>query len=151
MRNIELIKKLREKTGCSVIECKKAAEKAKGDFKKAQGILRELGAEIGLKKAGREASCGIVESYIHLNGKVGSIVLLCCETDFVARTGDFKELAHDLAMQICAMNPKDTKELLGQAYIKDLTKTIADLIKEAVAKLGEKIEIKEFKRFEIKK
>lgn len=151
MKNINLIKKLREETGCSVIECKKAVEKTKGDLKKAREILRELGAQISQKKAGREAGCGIIESYIHLNGKVGSLILLCCETDFVARTSDFKELAHDLAMQVAAMNPKDVKELLAQAYIKDLTKIVADLIKEAVAKLGEKIEVKEFKRFEIKK
>lgn len=149
--NVDQIKELRNQTGVSVMECKKAIEEARGDLKKAKEILRKIGAAVLKKKQGREAREGRVEAYIHLTGKIGAVIVVSCETDFVSRTEDFKNLAHELAMQVAAMNPKDTKELLGQPYIRDITKTVGDFLDEEVAKLGEKIEVREFKRFEISK
>ena len=149
--NIDQIKELRSQTGVSVMECKKALEEAGADLKKAKEILRKIGAAVLEKKQGKEAREGRVEAYIHLTGKIGAVIVVSCETDFVARTEDFKNLAHELAMQVAAMNPKDTKELLNQPYIRDITKTVGDFLNEEVAKLGEKIEVREFKRFEIAK
>ena len=91
----------------------------------------------------------MVESYVHSNGKIGVIVTLLCETDFVARTSDFKKLAHELAMQISAMNPKDVKALLAQEYIRDSSLKIEDLIKQTIGKLGENIQVREFCRLEL--
>jgi len=149
--SIDQIKDFRSQTGVSVMECKKALEEARGDSKKAKEILRKLGALMLEKKQGKTAKEGRVESYIHLTGKIGATVVLFCETDFVARTQDFKNLCHELAMQVAAMNPKDTKELLSQPYIRDITKTVGDFLTEEVAKLGEKVEVGEFRRFEITK
>ncbi|KKQ37622.1 MAG: Elongation factor Ts, partial [Candidatus Levybacteria bacterium GW2011_GWC2_37_7] len=101
------------------------------------------------KKADRETPQGLVESYIHQNGRVGALVEVSCETDFVARTDVFKNLVHEICMQIAAMNPKDVKALLEQEYIRDGSRKIGDLVKEAIAKLGENIVIKRLQRFEI--
>ena len=143
------IKQLREKTQAGFSDCKMALEEAKGDMKKAEDILKKKGFEKAAKKSDGETGQGLVESYVHQTGKVGVLVSLLCETDFVARTDEFKTLAHEIAMQVAAMNPKDMDMLLKQEYIRDGSKTIDDLIKETIAKLGENIKLSDFKRSEI--
>jgi elongation factor Ts len=148
---VNQIKKLREKTGCGVADCRQALEESGGDLKKAQGILKEKGVAVARKRAGKEANQGLVETYVHNEGKIGVMVEVNCETDFVARTDDFKKFVHELAMQIAAMKPKDVDELLTQTYIRDQEKTIKDLLKETLAKTGENIKIKRFCRYELGK
>ncbi len=156
------VKALREKTGAGVMDCKKALEAAGGDFDRATEILREKGAMTLAKKLERAANQGIVDTYIHAGGRIGAMVELNCETDFVARTEDFRRLAHDIAMQVAAMSPvyirpdevegQDSPEeqvLLKQAFIKDPKFTIEQLIHEAVSKLNENIQIRRFVRFEV--
>jgi elongation factor Ts len=147
--DIKLIKQLREETQVSIADCTKALTEAKGDFEKAIELLKKRGIERAEKKADRETAQGLIESYIHQNGKVGVLLELLCETDFVARTEDFKRLAHEIAMQIAAMNPKNVEALLKQEYIRDGSVTIENLIKQTIGKLGENIVIKQFTRFEI--
>ena len=149
MVNINLLKKLRSETGVSLADCRKALEETKNDYKKALEWLRKAGLEKAVKKADRATSQGLVESYIHQNGRVGALVEILCETDFVARTDEFKNLVHEICMQVAAMNPKDVSALLTQEYIRDNSKTIENLIKEAIAKLGENIVVKKLQRFEI--
>ena len=149
MADLELLKKLREETAASVADVKKALEEAEGDYEKAKDVLKKRGAEIAEKKAARETTQGVVESYVHGNGKIGVLVKLACETDFVARTDEFKNLAHEIAMQVSAMDPKDVKSLLDQEYIRDPKVKIADLIKEVVGKTGENIKVSEFSRIEL--
>lgn len=149
MISTETIKQLRERTNLSIMECKRALEEAGGDESKALKILGKKGKEKALKKSTREAKQGLVESYIHNNEKLGVILELNCETDFVARNEEFKKTAHEIAMHIAALNPKDLEELLSQPFIKDEQKTVGDLISEAVAKLGENIKIGKFLRLEI--
>ncbi len=143
------IKKLREKTGAGVMDCRKAIDETKGDFAKAEKILLEKGIASAEEKKDRKTTEGLIEAYIHSNGRIGSLVELSCETDFVARTLDFKNLAHELAMQVTAMEPKDVNNLLEQFYIRDYTITVADLVKKTIAKLGENIVVKRFVRFEL--
>jgi elongation factor Ts len=147
--DIKLIKQLREETQVSIADCTKALTEAKGDFEKAIELLKKRGIERAEKKADRETAQGLIESYIHQNGKVGVLLELLCETDFVARTEDFKRLAHEVAMQIAAMNPKNVEALLKQEYIRDGSLTIETLVKQTIGKLGENIVIKQFTRFEI--
>ena len=147
--NLKQLKKLRELTFASVADVRVALEEASGDYEKALAILKKRGAEIAEKKKEREVGQGLVESYIHQNGKVGSLVVLLCETDFVARTDEFKNLAHEIAMQVAAMNPKDVSGLLKQEYIRDPQATIEDLVKKAIGKLGENIVISKIERFEL--
>ena len=147
--DLELLKKLREETQASVADVKNAVEEAAGNYEKAKDLLRKRGAEIAEKKAQRETSQGLVESYVHGNGKIGVLVKLSCETDFVARTEEFKNLAHEIAMQVSAMDPKDVKSLLSQEYIRDPKLKIEDLVKEAVGKLGENIKVAQFSRIEL--
>lgn len=104
--NIEMIKDLRERTGAGVLDSKNALEEADGDIEKAMQLLRKKGLAIAAKKADREANEGLVEAYVHAGGKLGVLLELNCETDFVARTEDFQDLAHDLAMQVAATNPR---------------------------------------------
>lgn len=148
---IDQIKKLREETGAAVLDCRRALEENQGDLKKAVAWLRKRGIEKAEKKADRETSQGLVEAYIHATGKVGAMVELLCETDFVARNEEFKNLARELAMQVAAMNPKNVAELLKQEYIRDNAKTVGDLIKEAITKLGENIVVGRFERLEVGK
>ena len=145
---IEQIKQLREETGVSVIECKKALVEAKGNDRKAKEILKKWGSQLAGKKIKRETKEGIIESYIHPGKKIGAMVELHCESDFVARSQDFQELAHELCLQIAAMDPKKTS-LMQQLWIRDETKTIRDLVQEYIAKLGENIIIKRFIRYEL--
>jgi len=142
------IQKLRELTGAGIMECKKALEKAGGDFDKAISIIHEQGLVKAEKKKERTTGAAVLESYIH-NERVGVLLELRCETDFVARSKDFKELAHNLAMQIAAMDPKDVDDLLKQTYIKDEMLTVEDLIKQSIVKFGENIKIERFCRYEI--
>jgi elongation factor Ts len=162
--SIESIKALREQTGAGVMDSKRALQQTNGDLQKAEEILRAEGIASAAKKASRATNEGLIESYIHSGGRIGAIVELNCETDFVARTPDFKELAHDLAMQVAAMSPTyvdgtdlpedepgspEEVSLLQQPFIKDPTKTIQDLVKEAVGKLGENIRVRRFTRFSL--
>lgn len=146
----KLIKELREKTGAGVNDCREALLESKGDLKKAEEILQKKGFEKAAKKGDRETGQGLIESYVHA-GRIGVLVELNCETDFVARTDEFKTLAHEIALQVSSMNPKNTEELLKQEYIRDGSKTIEDLIKAAIAKLGENIVLGKFHRIEIGK
>jgi len=148
MSNIEDIKKLRQETSVSISECKKALEEAKGDFKEAKEILKKWGKKLASRKADREAGKGIIDSYIHPTKRIGAIIELRCETDFVAKSDDFKELAHELCLQIAAIDSQEDF-LLSQSWIKDENKTVKDLIDEYVAKLGENIVVKRFVKYEI--
>ncbi len=148
--DVNLIKQLREKTGAGVADIREALEESKNDLMKAQEILKKKGFEKAAKKGDRETNAGLIDSYVH-QGRVGSIIELMCETDFVARTDEFKGLAHEISMQVASMNPKTVKDLEKQEYIRDPSKTISDLVKEAIAKLGENITIGRFQRFELGK
>ncbi len=136
-------------TGASVDAIRKALEEADGEIERALELLKDRGAMVAAKKAGRQTGEGIVSYYVHANSKVGVLVKLLCETDFVARTEQFKELGHELAMHIAAMDPISINDLLLQTYIRDQDMTIDALIKDYIAKLGENIKIGEFCRFEI--
>lgn len=147
--NLEVIKKLRAETSAGVADVMKALEEASGDFNKARELLKKRGAEIAEKKAERQTFEGIIDSYVHSNGKVGVLLSLLCETDFVARTEQFRNLAHEISMQIAAMEPRNVDILLKQEYIRDNSITIEQLIKQTIGKLGENIKVKEFTRFEL--
>ena len=149
MVKIEDLKKIREITGVSMDAIRKALEEAGGEIEKAMGLLKERGALIAAKKVGRQTGEGVVSFYIHANGKVGVMVKLLCETDFVARTEQFKKLGHEIAMHIAAMNPENVEELVAQSYVRNQDQTVDQLIKDYISKLGENIQIGEFCRFEI--
>ena|SRR3989344_6359626 len=144
----EQVQKLRELTSAGVMECKKALEEAGGDFEKAKIIIHERGLVKAERKGNRSTGAGLLHSYIH-NERVGVLLELRCETDFVARNDAFKELAHNLAMHIAAMNPSIAEELLSQNYIKDDSINIEELIKLTIAKVGENIKVEKFCRYEI--
>jgi len=148
MITVDQIKRLREETGVSISECKKALEEAKGDVKKAKEILKKLGSSFARAKKKKEVKAGLIESYIHSGKKIGAMVELHCESDFVAHSEDFQKLAHELCLQIAAIDPENIP-LLKQLWIRDETKTIKDLIDEYISKFGENIILKRFTRFEI--
>jgi len=143
------IKALREKCGAGVMECRTALEEVMGDEKKAFEILKKRGREVAEKKKERETKQGIIEAYTHGGGKVVAVVELLCESDFVARNEEFRALAHELAMQVAAMAPKNVEELLEQEYIRDASRKIADLLTEAVAKIRENIKVGRIARLEL--
>lgn len=147
--DIILLKQLRNETGVSIADCRRALEESKGNYIKALDWLKKHGIKKAEKKSERTTSQGLIESYIHQNGRVGVLVELLCETDFVARTNEFKTLAHEIAMQVAAMQPKDVSALLKQEYIRDPSKTIGQLVKEAIAKLGENVVVKKIQRFAV--
>ena len=147
MISIDKIKQLREETLVSVSECKKALEEAKGDIEKAKEILKKWGKEIAGKRAEKAASQGIVAAYVHPNKKVGVLLELGCETDFVAKSQDFQTLSHELCLQIAAIG--EEIPLLEQPWIKDDKKTVKDLLQEYIAKIGENIVVKQFTRYKI--
>ncbi len=194
MSNIDNIKKLRDETGVSMMECKKALEKTNNDIKEAKKVLRERGVELAAKRAGKTTGQGIIKSYIHSNNKVGVLLDIRCESDFVAKSEDFINLAHEICLQIAASGPKYVREedvtkeeveeekqiilkqqenakkpkeilskiidgrinkfkkeivLLMQPWVKDEKMSIEDLVNEKIAKIGERIEINRFQRFEI--
>lgn len=143
--NLELIKKLREETGAGIVDCKEALKESNNDLEKAKEFLKKKGFEKGIKKGMREVKAGMVDVYSH-GGRVGVLVELLCETDFVARTDDFKNLSHELSLQIASMNPSSVEELLTQEYIRDNTQTVDQLIKIVSGKLGENIQVGRFER-----
>lgn len=158
------IKELRELTGAGFMDCKKALVEAEGDPEKAVKCLKMMGFVKAEKKAHRAAEQGVIEAYIHAGGRIGSMVEVNCETDFAAHTPEFKELAHDLALQVAALSPQYVSPeevpqgaevnpaevcLLLQPFIKDPTRTIQEIVKEAIAKVGENIRVKRFVRFEL--
>lgn len=149
MSDLNLIKKIREATGLSLGEISKALWEAGEDESKTLEILKVRGAAIADKKSSREIKEGVIESYIHSTQKIGALVELGSETDFVARNVEFKKLAHDLAMQVASMRPQTMEELMTQPFIKDPSLTILDLVNQHIAKLGENIKVGNFVRFEI--
>lgn len=142
------IQKLREMTGAGVMECKGALEEATGDFDDALKILHEKGLLKVAKRSSRETGAGLIESYVH-NERIGVLLDLRAETDFVIRSEPFRKLAHELAMQIAAGAPETVQDLLGQPYIRDESKTVNDVIKETIARVGENIKINRFYRLEL--
>lgn len=147
--SIDLLKKLRLETSAGIADCRVALEDAKGDYAKAKQLIAERGLEKAAKKEGKETSQGVIASYVHQTGKVGVLVELRCETDFVARTDEFKALAHEITLQVASMNPEKVEDLLKIPYIRDPKLTIADLIKLTVAKVGENITVARFNRMEL--
>lgn len=149
MVDLKKVKQLREQTGASVAFCHKALTQSKNDLGKAKELLEQWGLELANKKAQRTTGSGTIASYVHHNGQVAATVVLRCETDFVAKNQEFKKLAYEIAMQVCSMNPKNSKQLLEQAYIRDNSLTIQTLIKQKIALLGENIRVGEFVRLEL--
>ncbi|MFA5374976.1 MAG: translation elongation factor Ts [Dehalococcoidia bacterium] len=164
----ETVKELRNSTGAGIMDCKRALQEAGGDLKKAAEVLQKQGFVKAEKRAQREAKNGLVDVYIHTGGRIGALVEINCESDFVARTEDFKALAHNIAMQIAASEPQyvcvdDIPEnlraeanpveacLLSQPFIRDPQRSIQDVITEVIAKTGENIKIRRFARFELGK
>lgn len=147
--SLDQLKKLRKESSAGVSDCRQALEDADGNYEKAKKLLMERGLEKAAKKEGKETNEGVVTSYIHANGKVGVIVALHCETDFVGMNDEFKKLGHEIAMQIAAMDPKNVDELLESPYIRDSKLTIADLVKTTIAKVGENITVGKFSRISI--
>jgi len=167
----EDIKQLREETSCGVIDCKNALEQSGGDLLKAKEILRERGLQIAAKKGSRLAKEGRIEAYVHMGNKIGVLVEVNCETDFVARNADFINFCKDLAMHIAAMNPRFIQEedisaelldgqedkatfikeqcLMAQPFVKNTGTTIKDCITDLIAKIGENIVIRRFIRFQV--
>jgi len=158
------IKELRDKTGAGIMDCRKALLETEGNLDKATEFLKEQAIYMVQKKADREAKEGVVDAYVHTGGRVGAMVELNCETDFVARNEEFKELAHNIAMQIAAQDPQficeedipegtecepDVDCLLSQPYIRDTSVTINNVITETIAKFGENIKVSRFTRFEL--
>jgi elongation factor Ts len=149
MTDIAKVKKLRDETSLSFGQIKKALDEADGNEVKAKEVLKRLGIDMAVNKSSRGVKEGIIEAYIHSHKKLGSMLELLCETDFVARGDDFKSLAHDIAMHLVAMRPNDVDELLMQPFVKEPSMTIKDLINKVIAKLGENIKIGKFIVYEI--
>lgn len=162
--SIEMIKELRSQCGAGVMECRNALLEVKGDVEKALQILKERGLLKAQKRADRVTTQGLVEAYIHTGGRIGALIEVNCESDFVARTDEFKALAHELAMQVAALAPQFITEeeipeganvepqvacLLLQPYIRDPGKTVRDVIIETIARVGENIRVRRFARFEL--
>jgi elongation factor Ts len=149
MIDVSIVKQLRDRTDASISACKEALEKAGGDSNRAAELLHEEGNKIADKKSARTTGIGIVESYVHNTQRVGALLEIRSETDFVARNPEFKKLAHDIAMHITAAAPESVAQLLEQSFIKDESKTIEVLLKESIARFGENIQVAQFSRFEI--
>ena len=171
----QMVKELRDRTGAGIMDAKRALEQADGNLEQAAAHLRQQGIERSAKKESRTASQGLVEAYIHGGGRIGALVELNCETDFVARTAEFRALAHDLAMQVAATDPHyvaaadipdealargehdygdresyvKQAALLEQAFIKEPRRTVGDVVKDHIAKLGENVVVRRFARFEL--
>jgi len=155
------VKALRDKTGAGVMDCKRALVDAEGDIERATTLLRERGLASVAKRAGREAGQGLIEAYVHHNSRIGVLVEINCETDFVANTPEFRQLAHVIAQQIAFTNPRSVDEvdgqpsedgevpLLKQESIQNSGQTIADLVRETAAKTGENIIVRRFTRYEL--
>jgi len=161
---VETIKKLRDQSGAAIMECRNALTEAQGDMGKALQTLKQRSLLQAEKKAKRSTTQGLIEAYVHTGGRIGAIVEVSCETDFVARTDEFKELAHHLAMQVAAMSPQfisreeagegndiepQTACLLLQPYIKNPNKSVQEIITETIVKVKENIKVSRFARFEL--
>lgn len=146
---IEDIKKLREETGAGVSDCREALSAVEGDMVKAKEYLRKQSRQKADKKSDREVKAGWIFSYIHFNGRVGSVLSLACETDFVAKTADFQNLGKELAAQVAAVRPVNTRELLDSEYFRDPAQKTQHLIKEVIGKLGENIQVLDFKVLQV--
>jgi len=160
-----MVKELRESSGAGIMDAKRALEEANGDMAQAAAILREKGVAAAAKRSERETSNGVIDSYIHAGGRIGVLVELNCETDFVANTEEFRQLARNVALQVAAMNPQfvspEDREgsdaegpdaelcLLSQPYIRDGSRTVGDLVKDTIAKTKENVRIRRFERFEL--
>lgn len=145
----DMVKELREKTGISVAECKKALVEAEGDMAKALEVLGARAAASAAKKADRALGAGTVAAYTHTTGAVGAMVLLSSETDFVSKNEEFVQLARDIAMHAAAMRPQSVEELLTQPFIKDPSKTIAELVSGATQKFGERVVLSQLSCFAV--
>lgn len=148
--SVDLIKKLREETGAGIADCREALSSSGSDIQKAKEYLQKKGLDKADSKADREVKAGVVEAYSH-GGRLGVLIEVLCETDFVAKTDDFKKLAHELALQVASMGPETTQDLLAQEYIRDSSQTVESLIKSSVARLGENIQVGKFSRIELGK
>jgi len=149
MISTQQIKELRERTGAGISEVKRALEESGGDMKRALTSIEQRLGSIAGKREGRETRAGVVDAYLHSNNKMGVLVEVFCETDFVARNPEFKALAHEIAMHIAAMAPTDSVSLFAQSFVKDESKTVRDVVQTAIGKFGENIKIERFIRFEI--
>lgn len=162
--SVAMVRELRESTGAGVMECKKALVDTQGNMEKAIEFLRRGGLAITQKKANRQVTQGVIEVYVHPGEQIGAMVEVNCETDFVARTDEFRELAHNLALQVAAMSPQFVAPedvppemdaappeacLLLQPFIKDTTKAVEDVITETIAKVRENVKVRRFARFEL--
>ena len=160
--DVKKVKEVREKTGAGIMAAKKALEDSNGDVGKAEEVLKEQGLSNAMKKSGRETSEGVIQSYIHAGNKIGAMVELKCETDFVARTEEFIGLTKDLAMQVAAMSPNyiypedegaenasDEEILISQSFIKDPSLTIEDMVKSMISKVGENIKVSKIIKFDL--
>lgn len=143
----EQVKKLRAETGAPVMEVRRALMESNGDEVSAKEILQKRGLEKAAARASRETAQGLIETYVHPDGRIGAMVHLACETDFVARTSEFKRLAHELAMQVASMSPQSVEELLEQEYIRDSSRQVKDLVTEVAAKTGENVQVRQIARF----
>ncbi len=143
--DVAAIKKLRELTSAGVSDIRSALDEARGDEKKAIEILRKRGIEKAAKKADRQVKAGMVFAYVHHTGTLGVLVSLACETDFVAKTDDFQKLGKELCLQVASSQPENTEALLKSEYVRDPAKTIAELVKETIGKLGENIQVTDFR------
>jgi elongation factor Ts len=191
---VEKIKQLREETAAGMMDVKRALEEAGGDIEGARRVLRERGQALAAKKSGRETNQGLIDAYIHFNGRVGVLVEVNCETDFVARTPEFREFAHNVALHVASAQPQplavapediptaeleeerqivetqiaqmgkpediarritegrmqkwiSERALLTQPYVKDLDKTVGDLLQETIQKVGENVVVRRFTRY----
>lgn len=143
------VRALREQTGAGIMEAKEALTESGGDTNVAMDILRKKGALKAAKKADRDTREGRVTSYLHNTGKLGVLLKIYSETDFVARNEQFLQLSHDIALHITGMSPKNVEELLAQDFVKDPSKTVQDVLNEYIARLGENIQIGDFVRYEL--
>ena len=162
--DVQLVRTLRDQTGAGIMDCRDALEKSGGDMEKAVQELREKGVASAGKRVGKDTNEGIIESYLHTGGRVGAMVELGCETDFVARTEEFQKLAHDICMQVAAMGPVyvDADEieegddrppaqiaLMLQPYIKNSSSSVGEMVRELAGKVGENIKVVRFARLAV--
>ncbi len=162
--DVQLVRTLRDQTGAGIMDCKEALENSDGDLEKAALALREKGVASAVKRVGRETNEGVIETYLHTGGRVGAMVELGCETDFVARTEEFQKLAHDIAMQVAAMGPVYVSEddieegdarppaqiaLMLQPFIKNSSSSVGEMVKELAGKVGENIRVIRFSRLAV--
>ncbi|PKB74770.1 MAG: translation elongation factor Ts [SAR202 cluster bacterium Io17-Chloro-G8] len=162
--DVQLVRTLRDQTGAGIMDCKEALENSDGDLEKAILALREKGVASAVKRVGRETNEGVIETYLHTGGRVGAMVELGCETDFVARTEEFQKLAHDIAMQVAAMGPVYVSEddieegdarppaqiaLMLQPFIKNSSSSVGEMVKELAGKVGENIRVIRFSRLAV--